>query len=124
MYEVRTQNNPAALPLGDSTAEVDENSSERVAAPECRHCGRTDMREAYRLPGLQGWQCSTCGGILLAWEAYRASLSLEKATREMLQTALSDALGAGMTQSEIARTLRVPRQHVHRLLAPVRRHQH
>lgn len=54
--------------------------------------------------------------IRVAWEAYRASLSREVQDREALRRAMRKALGDGVSQSEIARTLGVPRQHVHRLL--------
>lgn len=51
-----------------------------------------------------------------AWEGYRASLSREVKDREALRRAMRKALGDGVSQSEIARVLGVPRQHVHRLL--------
>ncbi len=54
--------------------------------------------------------------VLAAWEAYRASLSRERQTREALRQAIREAIAAGVGQSDIARLLGIPRQYVYQLL--------
>lgn len=50
------------------------------------------------------------------WDSYRGSLVRADELRDHLKTKIRDALETDISQSDIARTLGIPRQHVHRYL--------
>lgn len=53
------------------------------------------------------------------WEDYRSSLVRADKLRDRLKTKIRDALETDISQSDIARTLGIPRQQVHRYLGGI-----
>lgn len=52
----------------------------------------------------------------MAWKRYRTAMARAADSRDILRLKIEEAVAANVSQSEIARTLGIPRQQVHRYL--------